>query len=287
MPRNLKALLWRGGVIDLAVYGVCAAILGHTAAATFDQAPPPAAPVVKARVPAVPRPRPVIDRNIFCSTCGEHPPASLSREPEPTALPLALVAVLFAPPPLGAAASLAVVRDTETHGFRLVAPGDRLRGATVVDVGETRLRLDRQGRGEFLDLDRRRPRSVASICPRSPLNQDCCRIEISASVRSWAGSLPRARDLDSATIAPPVEGAVKRAAALEIGHRRPCAWTANLRRGIGRRRILIPQQSRRESAAGSDAGGAAAAVRTAGRRGWSRCEWRGRRSGSRRTRRTA
>jgi general secretion pathway protein C len=152
MPKNLKALLWRGRVIDLAAYALCATMLGHTAATAFDHAPPPAEPMVKARVAAVPRPRPVIERNIFCSTCRERSPASPSREPEPTALPLALVAILYAPPPRGATASLAVVRDTETHGFRLVAPGDHLRGATVVDVGETRLRLDHQGRSELLDL---------------------------------------------------------------------------------------------------------------------------------------
>jgi Type II secretion system protein C len=96
-------------------------------------------------------------RNIFCSTCP--PPGSGSDTdeeaqpagPQPTALPLRLMAIMYAPTAEGPRWSTAVIQDTLAFAgpYRV---GDQVHGATVVDIRETRVYLDNAGRPEFLDL---------------------------------------------------------------------------------------------------------------------------------------
>ncbi len=96
-------------------------------------------------------------RNIFCSTCP--PPGSGSGTdeeaqplgPQPTALPLRLMAIMYAPTAEGPRWSTAVIQDTLAFAgpYRV---GDQVHGATVVDIRQTRVYLDNAGRTEFLDL---------------------------------------------------------------------------------------------------------------------------------------
>jgi general secretion pathway protein C len=138
-------------LLDLAAFTLGAGMLGHAVAA-FDQPAPRFVAI------AAPKPRPgppartsgaSVDRNIFCSSCGQAGPAV---EAELVPMPLVIVAILRAAPPFDPAASLAVVRDTEARMLGIFGVGDRLRGSTIVDVGETRIGLSREGRLRYLDL---------------------------------------------------------------------------------------------------------------------------------------
>jgi general secretion pathway protein C len=57
------------------------------------------------------------------------------------ALPLDLLAIMYAPPPAHARWSLAIVRDRQARIAGPFAVGAELRGATVVEIEETRVRL--------------------------------------------------------------------------------------------------------------------------------------------------
>jgi general secretion pathway protein C len=154
MSAFLKVSPWYGGPANLAAIAACAGILGHTAASSFDRAAPVFVPVTRPRARPAAAPTevaPIVARNIFCSTCNERAEPAVVR-PAPTTLPLALVAVLYAPPPFDVRSSLAVVRDTEDRRLSIVGIGDDVHGATVVDIDETRIHLRHQGRRELLHL---------------------------------------------------------------------------------------------------------------------------------------
>ena len=147
---GIQKALRQGWLADLVAIALCSTMFAHLATTIFDRAPPPPpALVVRGRPAPVPaKVPPIIARNIFCSACREGAPP----RPERTLLPLTVVAILYAPPPLEARASLAVVRDDELRAYRIVGVGDHLRGATVVDVAPTRLQVSRGARAELLDL---------------------------------------------------------------------------------------------------------------------------------------
>ena len=69
-----------------------------------------------------------------------------------TALPLALLAIMYAPPPNGIKWSIAVIRDTEIKSMGPYPVGGKIHGATVTEIQETRIYLDNAGKTEFLDL---------------------------------------------------------------------------------------------------------------------------------------
>jgi hypothetical protein len=99
----------------------------------------------------------IVQRNIFCSGC-RPPDASDGRAeagpvgPQKTALPLKLMAIMFAPTPRSVRWTTAIIRDTALASAGPYRVGDRVHGATVTDIGETRLYLDNAGQSEFLDL---------------------------------------------------------------------------------------------------------------------------------------
>ena len=103
---------------------------------------------------------PILKRNVFCSTCPpiipEEKPASNEpappRQPVRTMLPLKLLAIMYSPPPHSPYDSIAVVSDTEAKVAGPYRIGEKVRGATLVDIQETRIYLDNAGRPEFLDL---------------------------------------------------------------------------------------------------------------------------------------
>jgi general secretion pathway protein C len=167
METLLRKYLW---AIDLAVIAICA-IFSARAAATLIQtritrmtppvrsAPRPA-PVASASTYYDKTVEQILNRNIFCSTC----PPILARPvdptvgppPEPqlqrTALPLKLLAVMFAPRPADPRWSVAIIRDVDDKSVGPYSIGSKIREALVTDIDEARVYLEVSGRKEYLDL---------------------------------------------------------------------------------------------------------------------------------------
>jgi len=105
------------------------------------------------------RPDAIVRRNIFCSRC---PPLSFeiadadakraAVTERRTALPIALLAVMYVPPSRIGNLSIAVVKDTESRLIGAFVLGDRIRGAAIRDIRETRVYVDHAGSVEYLDL---------------------------------------------------------------------------------------------------------------------------------------
>jgi general secretion pathway protein C len=153
-------------MIDLAAVALCAVLLGRAASTAVDLrllgSPPPGSPsAVPGPAPAPGRPSGareiIVDRNIFCSGC----PAAVASNPEGEAggggpqrsqLPLDLVAVNQLVSGGRARDSTAVLRDRESKAIGAFTSGDRVRGALIVRIDETRVHLLNGGREEYLDL---------------------------------------------------------------------------------------------------------------------------------------
>jgi general secretion pathway protein C len=155
----LRRHLW---VVDLAGIALGAVVFGQATATLLSSAlPRPSAPRAT-RWPAVPAAgearaghvKPAIDgiveRNIFCSTCGDAPAAA----PLPqTTRGLTLLAVMFAPPPADRRWSVAVIRNDAAATAGPYTVGARLGDATVGAIDEVRVTLDvDDGRREILEL---------------------------------------------------------------------------------------------------------------------------------------
>ncbi|HJX62809.1 MAG TPA: type II secretion system protein GspC [Polyangia bacterium] len=169
METLLRKYLW---ALDLVVVALCATFLGNAASSAVESkvvasipAPSPTANKPRRPEPTTPasskQPEGILKRNIFCSTCPPiieepHPdggvPEPTSPEAVKTALPLALLAVMYAPPPNGIKWSIAVIRDTEIKSVGAYPVGGKVHGATVIEIQETRIYLDNAGKTEFLDL---------------------------------------------------------------------------------------------------------------------------------------
>ena len=168
METLLRKYLW---ALDLAVVDLCATFLGNAASSAVESKvvaaiPAPAPVASKPRRPepttasSSKQPDGILKRNIFCSTCPPiidepHPDGGAidpSTEPVKTTLPLALLAIMYAPPPNGIKWSIAVIRDTEIKSMGAFPVGGKIHGATVIEIQETRIYLDNAGKTEFLDL---------------------------------------------------------------------------------------------------------------------------------------
>jgi general secretion pathway protein C len=162
----LRKYLW---AVDLGVVALCATFLAMAASGAVESklaslpAPARIAPVkpVKTDTKAAfnKDPKPILKRNMFCSTC---PPIldedavvedlTVTIEETKTALPLALMAIMYAPPPNGIKWSIAVMRDTEAKIMGAYPVGGKIHGATVTGILETRVYLDNAGKAEYIDL---------------------------------------------------------------------------------------------------------------------------------------
>jgi general secretion pathway protein C len=164
----LRKYLWG---VDLAVIALCALFLALAASSAVESsiAVPPQRPVYRAPRNTIPVAYnkdvlPILKRNVFCSTC---PPiiddpnkktdstAPVNEPPAKTSLPLALLAIMYAPPPPGLTTSqwsVAVMRDTEDKSTGAFGAGQSVRGAKITEIQETRVFLDNNGKTEFLDL---------------------------------------------------------------------------------------------------------------------------------------
>jgi general secretion pathway protein C len=161
----LRKYLW---IVDLVAIGVCAVFLGRAAASMVESKyllsmalPRPAAKLTRTETDVV-YPKAiddVIKRNVFCSTCPPivpvEPTATVNpavMEPQKTTLPLQVLAINYVAPPWGFEHASATLRDTETKYVGAFRPGERVRGATITGIDETRVHLDNAGKPEFIDL---------------------------------------------------------------------------------------------------------------------------------------
>jgi len=162
----LRKYLW---AVDLVVVALCATFLGKAASGAVESKlasmPAPVRPAAaKAPKPSAKPafnkdPTAILKRNMFCSTCppifdedvkvGEETVVDVQTK---TALPLALLAIMYAPPPNGIKWSIAVMRDTEYKISGAYPVGGKIHGATVTEILETRVYLDNEGKTEYIDL---------------------------------------------------------------------------------------------------------------------------------------
>jgi type II secretion system protein C len=163
----MEALVHRNPLtmLRLLVVGFCAVMLGRAATSALElrlhQLPvwPAGPPAARATSPAR-RTEPgqaIVARNVFCSICppiADRPATSdpAGTRPRPTSLPLALLVTNHVVPMSGSTSSSAVLRDTESRSVGLFVAGDRVKGATITAIEETRVHLDHGGVPEFLDL---------------------------------------------------------------------------------------------------------------------------------------
>jgi general secretion pathway protein C len=162
----LRKYLW---AVDLAVVALCATFLGMAASGAVESKIASAPAPVRPALPKPPKPagKPafnkdptaILKRNIFCATCPPllddglpTGPETLTDQQTKTALPLALLAIMYAPPPNGIKWSIAVMRDTEYKTMGAFPVGGKIHGATVTEILETRVYLDNEGKAEYIDL---------------------------------------------------------------------------------------------------------------------------------------
>ncbi|MBN2573644.1 MAG: PDZ domain-containing protein [Deltaproteobacteria bacterium] len=164
----LGKYLW---TLDAAVVCLCATLLGLSASGLVESRylslprVPRAAHAAPVSPPAAAhgkQPDAILRRNIFCSACppilldGDADPSSQSddepADPQPTSLPLKLVAVMFSPSPEQQSWNMAVIRDNDHKTIGAFGVGAEIHQATLLSILDTRVYLDNAGAMEFLDL---------------------------------------------------------------------------------------------------------------------------------------
>jgi len=159
----LRKYLW---VLDLVVTALCAVFLARAAASAVESSlviPPLRMPNRLARASTETvyskEVEQILRRNVFCSTCPpiiddptKDTPTADNQPPQKTSLPLALLAVMYAPPPSDPRWSVAIIRDTEEKSTGPFAVDAKVHGATIKDIQETRIYIENSGKTEFLDL---------------------------------------------------------------------------------------------------------------------------------------
>jgi general secretion pathway protein C len=175
METLLRKYLW---AIDLAVIALCSIFLARASATAIESKLATAVPIAKpAARPMAPVSQTVytkdneeiLKRNVFCSTC---PPiikkaqdttqTPVDLTPQRTSLPIKLLAIMYAPSdPLW---SMAIIRDTEEKTSGAFGLGMKIRTAKVIDIQETRVDFDVNGKQEYLELFDKGP-GVAPVAP--------------------------------------------------------------------------------------------------------------------------
>jgi general secretion pathway protein C len=161
-------------LVHLSVIAICSVLAGRAAAHLIvgswladgpplaRQRPPPVEKPAHSKDPSA-----ILSRNVFCSGC-ESPQAVAAEEhareqgaegPQKSALPVALLSILFS----GPSDSLAVIADLSKQKQKPIdwffRRGELLfeTGATVAAIGERRVYLRNGTRLEYLDLDEQLP----------------------------------------------------------------------------------------------------------------------------------
>jgi general secretion pathway protein C len=180
METLLRKYLW---AIDLAVVALCSVFSARATASLIQSKMSHLAPPAHAapRSPAAAststvygkQVEEILKRNIFCSTCppilGGPKPTDTDNTPktptlERTTLPLKLLTVNFAPS--DPKWLVAIIRDNDAKTAGPYAINDKVRGATITNIEETRVYLDNNGKNEYLDLiDRPAPPTTGPAAP--------------------------------------------------------------------------------------------------------------------------
>ena len=164
----LTKYMW---LLHATVVGICPAVLGSSASSLvayrLGEAPHPSTPTPQVPLVWPPQarskqPNAILRRNIFCSTC---PPIQLDGDlesvtlpdmaplqPQPTKLPLKLLAVMYAPTAKAHKWNMAVIRNNEQKTVGAFQEGTQVDGATLLSIADTRVYIDNAGETEFLDL---------------------------------------------------------------------------------------------------------------------------------------
>jgi general secretion pathway protein C len=197
----LRKHLW---IVDLLAVGVCAVFLGRAAASMVESKyllsvalPRPAPHAVRTETDVV-YPKAiddVIKRNVFCSTCppivavepAPGPGNAGNLEPQKTTLPLQVLAVNYVAPPWGFEHASATLRDTETKFVGAFRPGDKVRGATITGIDETRVHLDNVGKPEYIDLLEPEANAATTpavaAAPAAPPGGDAFSVELDRGIK--------------------------------------------------------------------------------------------------------
>jgi general secretion pathway protein C len=194
----LRKYLW---AVDLVVVALCATFLAMAASGAVESKlasmpmPPRIAPAKPAKPDSKPAfnkdPTAMLKRNMFCSTCPPIFPDEVpvdtgftAEQETKTALPLGLLAIMYAPPPNGIKWSIAVMRDTEAKIMGAYPVGGRIHGATVTGILETRVYLDNAGKAEYIDLFEAPappPQPVAAAA--APNKDDALAVDLSKGIK--------------------------------------------------------------------------------------------------------
>ena len=165
MNALLRKHLW---IVDLVGVAICAVFLGRAGASAFESSVLLELPVPTQPPRAIPTavesgyPKAIDDvirRNVFCSDCPpiiteekEEGPAVVDMTPQPTSLPVELIAINYVQPPWGFQYSSGILRDTESKFVGAFHAGMQVKGATITGIDETRMHLDNAGKPEYVDL---------------------------------------------------------------------------------------------------------------------------------------
>ena len=197
METLLRKYLW---AVDLAVVALCATFLGMAASGAVESklASTPMPTRIAPAKPAKPDSKPafnkdptdMLKRNMFCSTC---PPIfqevveedkTVTVEETKTALPLAVLAIMYAPPPNGIKWSIAVMRDTEAKVMGAYPVGGKIHGATITGILETRVYLDNVGKAEYIDLfEAPAPPPQAAAAAAAPDKNDAFAVDLAKGIK--------------------------------------------------------------------------------------------------------
>jgi general secretion pathway protein C len=119
----------------------------------------------------------ILKRNIFCSTCppflkpAEGTTVETTVPPlQKTALPLKLLAIMYAPAPADPHWSMAIIRDNDAKTAGPYSIGSKIREAKIDDIDETKVFLDfGGGRREYLELlDTAQTPAAAPVAAAAP-----------------------------------------------------------------------------------------------------------------------
>jgi len=199
----LRKYLW---ALDLVVIAFCAVFLARAASSAVESSivvPPMKttyhAPRTQPAIAFTKDVLPILKRNVFCSTCPPWEPVkeqpgeakTTVEPPQKTSLPLALMAIMYAPPPVGLTTSpwsVAVVRDTEDKSTGAFGPGSKVHGAVITEIQETRVYLDNNGKTEYIDLlegtkQASEAPAVAAVTTPPPGGQDAFSAEMAKGIK--------------------------------------------------------------------------------------------------------
>ena len=195
----LRKYLW---AVDLAVVALCATFLGMAASGAVESklaslpAPVRVAPVKPAKPDSKPAfnkdPTAMLKRNMFCSTCPPIFEVAVPDDPTTTVeetktlLPLALLAIMYAPSDgiLPSKWSIAVMRDTEAKIMGAYSVGGKIHGAKVTGIFETRVYLDNEGKAEYIDLfELPPPPPQAAAAAVAPDKNDALAVDLANGIK--------------------------------------------------------------------------------------------------------